>query len=84
MFSFLDTEVDWSAVEGGGNGRNGPYTIFPLRNRRGPFGDSEIIVDMPRQSFMEIYATAKMEGLDTLDLREQTRQRTPGGPKPGF
>lgn len=84
MLSFLDTEVDWSSVEGGGSGRNGAYTLFPLKNRRGPFGESEIIIDMSRQAFMEMYAKAKMDGLDTLDLREQTRQRAPGGPKTGF
>ena len=77
MFSFIDTEVDWSSVDGAGNGRNGPYTSLPLRNRRGPFGDDEVIIDV----FMELYSKAKLDGLEALDLREKTRRRAPGGPK---
>lgn len=81
MFTFIDTEVDWSSVDGAGNGRNGPYTSLPLRNRRAPFGDDEVIIDMSRDVFMELYSKAKLDGLDTLDLREKTRRRAPEGPK---
>jgi hypothetical protein len=77
MLIFLDTNVDWSGVTGDANGKNGSMTKMPLLYGAGPFGESEVLFDMPRAAFMELYNRAKMEGLDELDLRDWTRRRDP-------
>ncbi|MBI1214438.1 MAG: hypothetical protein GC185_01305 [Alphaproteobacteria bacterium] len=73
---FKDTEVDWGETRGE-KGRNGPMTRLTFVNRYGPFDDDEIIFDLARPAFMELYNKAKMEGREELDLRELTRRRDP-------
>ncbi|MEZ0224460.1 MAG: hypothetical protein ACAH83_07905 [Alphaproteobacteria bacterium] len=82
MFFVMDTNINWSGVEGDDNGRNGKMTKIPLRFGKGPFGENEIIIDMPRPAFMELYNKAKLDGLDELDLRDWTRRRDPDHHKP--
>lgn len=82
MFFVTDTNIDWSGVTGDDNGLNGKLTKLPLRYGKGPFGETEIIIDMPRPAFMEIYNKAKLDGLDELDLRDWTRRRDPDNNKP--
>jgi hypothetical protein len=82
MCFVTDTNIDWSHVEGATNGRNGMYTQLRLRYGKGPFGETDIIIDMPRAAFMELYNKAKMEGAEELDLRDWTRRRDPDGHKP--
>ncbi len=81
MFFVKDTNIDWKGVAGE-EGRNGKMTTLPLRFGKGPFGETTIQFDMPRPSFMELYNKTKLDGLDTLDLREWTRRRDPDGLKP--
>lgn len=69
--------IDWKSVEGPTNGKNGPYTKLKLRFGESPFGGREIMFDMPRPKFMELYNLAKMNGQEDLDLREWTRRRDP-------
>jgi len=76
MCVFDDTEVDWNSVRGP-DGKNGPMTKLEFTSRYGPFDDDEIIFDLPRPVFMELYNKAKMEGKTQLDLRELTRRRDP-------
>jgi hypothetical protein len=82
MYFVTDTNIDWSGVDGEANGKNGMLTKFPLRYGKGPFGETELIVDIPRAAFMELYNKAKMDGLDELDIRDWTRRRDPDGHKP--
>ncbi|TAL35528.1 MAG: hypothetical protein EPN97_07055 [Alphaproteobacteria bacterium] len=82
MFFVMDTNIDWSGVTGDDNGLNGKMTKLPLRYGKGPFGETEVIIDMPRPAFMEIYNKAKLDGLDELDLRDWTRRRDPDKNKP--
>lgn len=81
MHIFLDTQIDWAAVTGE-EGRNGKITKLPLLHGKGPFGEKEMIIDMPRAAFMEVYSKAKMEGQTELDLRDWTRRRDPDGHRP--
>ncbi len=81
MHIFTDTQIDWSTVTGE-DGRNGKLTKLPFISGRGPFGEKEMIIDMPRAAFMEVYSKAKMEGKAELDLRDWTRRRDPDGSKP--
>lgn len=81
MHIFIDSQIDWAAVTGE-EGRNGKITKLPLLHGKGPFGEKEMIIDMPRAAFMEVYGKAKMEGSAELDLREWTRRRDPDGHKP--
>lgn len=81
MHIFVDSQIDWSAVTGE-EGRNGKITKLPLLHGKGPFGEKEMIIDMPRAAFMEVYGKAKMEGSAELDLRDWTRRRDPDGHKP--
>jgi hypothetical protein len=76
MFTFKDTDVNWSGVDGE-DGRNGKLTRVPFNLLKGPFGGREIIFDLPRPAFMELYNKAKMDGAEELDLRELTRRRDP-------
>lgn len=80
MHIFADTQIDWAAVTGE-EGRNGKITKLPLLHGKGPFGEKEMIIDMPRAAFMEVYSKAKMEGKAELDLRDWTRRRDPDGHK---
>jgi hypothetical protein len=82
MFFVTDTNINWAGVAGDDNGLNGKMTKLPLRYGKGPFGEAEIIIDMPRPAFMEIYNKAKLDGLDELDLRDWTRRRDPDNNKP--
>jgi hypothetical protein len=81
MHIFVDSQIDWAAVTGE-EGRNGKLTKLPLLHGKGPFGEKEMIIDMPRAAFMEVYGKAKMEGSAELDLRDWTRRRDPDGHKP--
>lgn len=81
MFIFDEEDVDWESVEGI-NGRNGKATKLTLDYGTGPFGEDEIIFDMPRPKFMELYNLAKMTGQAELDLREWTRRRDPDNSQP--
>lgn len=98
MFIFEEEQIDWESIEGI-NGKNGKATKFTLDWGDGPFGDDEIIFDMPRPKFMELYNLAKMNGEAELDLREWTRRIDPDntpppsglpkltgrtGPRPGY
>lgn len=97
MFIFDEEDVDWGSVEGI-DGRNGKSTRLTLDYGDGPFDEDEIIFDMPRPKFMELYNLAKMRGDKELDLREWTRRRDQDntqpppsmplqgrtGPKPGY
>jgi len=80
MFFVKDSNIYWNGVDGE-DGRNGKMTKIPLRSGKGPFGETSLIIDMPRATFMEIYNKAKLDGLAELDLREQTRRRDPDKPK---
>lgn len=73
---FHESEVDWSRVVGE-NGKNGQCTHLPLKNTKGPFDETKMIIDIPRIRFMELYNEAKMKGLTELDLREMTRRKDP-------
>lgn len=81
MFIFDEEDVDWESVEGF-TGKNGDSTKFTLDYGTGPFDDDEIIFDMPRPKFMELYNLAKMNGQPELDLREWTRRRDPDNNQP--
>lgn len=81
MFIFDEEDVDWASVEGF-TGRNGKATKLTLDYGTGPFHDDEIIFDMPRAKFMELYNLAKMSGQSELDLREWTRRRDPDNSQP--
>ncbi len=81
MFFIKDSNINWAGVAGE-EGRNGKMTTLPLRFGKGPFNETTIQFDMPRPSFMELYNKAKLDGLETLDLREWTRRRDPDGLKP--
>lgn len=81
MFIFDEEDVDWESVDGI-NGRNGKATKLTLSYGTGPFEDDEIIFDMPRAKFMELYNLAKMSGQEELDLREWTRRRDPDNSQP--
>lgn len=81
MFIFDEEDVDWETVEGI-NGKNGKSTKFTLDYGTGPFGEDEVIFDMPRPKFMELYNLAKMSGQSELDLREWTRRRDPDNSQP--
>lgn len=81
MHIFVDSQIDWAAVTGE-EGLNGKLTKLPLLHGKGPFGEKEMIIDMPRAAFMEVYSKAKMEGKVELDLRDWTRRRDPDGHKP--
>lgn len=95
MFIFDEEDVDWSSVKGI-DGRNGKSTKLTLDYGESPFDDDEIIFDMPRPKFMELYNLAKMNGDKELDLRDWTRRRDPdntqpppplkgrSGPQPGY
>jgi|GEM_PF-1439443 len=98
MFIFEEEQIDWETVEGI-NGKNGKATKFTLDWGDSPFGDDEVIFDMPRPKFMELYNLAKMNGEAELDLREWTRRIDPdntpppagvskltgrNGPQPGY
>lgn len=79
----LDEEdIDWKSVEGATNGRNGSYTKFKLVYGQSPFGGKEVMFDMPRPKFMELYNLAKMNGDQELDLRDWTRRRDPDNTPP--
>jgi hypothetical protein len=77
MFFVMDANIDWSRVAGEDDGLNGKMTTLPLRCGKGPFGETEIIIDMPRPAFMELYNKAKLEAVEELDLRDWTRRRDP-------
>ncbi|MCC7038667.1 MAG: hypothetical protein IT560_15370 [Alphaproteobacteria bacterium] len=77
MFFVSDDRIDWARVEGVEQGKNGKATKLALLYDKGPFGETSILIDMPRPAFMEIYNKAKMEGATELDLREWTRRRDP-------
>ena len=81
MFVFDEEDVDWTSVEGI-DGQNGKATQLTLSYGTGPFDDDEIIFDMPRPKFMELYNLAKMNGQPELDLREWTRRRDPDNSQP--
>ena len=81
MFFVKDTNINWAGVAGE-DGRNGKMTTLPLRYGKGPFGETTIQIDIPRPAFMELYNKAKLDGQDTLDLRDWTRRRDPDGHKP--
>lgn len=83
MFSFLDAQVNWAGAGGASNGVNGPYTRLPLREGVGPFGVTDILIDMPHTAFMELYNKAKMDGADNLDLRDLTRSGSPAKARRG-
>jgi hypothetical protein len=79
----LDEEdIDWKSVEGYTKGRNGSYTKFRLVRGQSPFGGKEVMFDMPRAKFMELYNLAKMNGDEELDLRDWTRRRDPDNTPP--
>lgn len=74
----LDEEdINWKSVTGHTDGRNGPYTKMTLLYGESPFGGREIMIDIPRARFMELYNLAKMNGQEELDLRDETRRRDP-------
>lgn len=78
----LDEEdINWKSVTGHSDGRNGPYTKMTLLYGESPFGGREIMVDIPRARFMELYNLAKMNGQEELDLRDETRRRDPDAGK---
>lgn len=77
MCFFDEEDIDWKTVEGATDGRNGPYTKFKLTYGSSPFGGKEVMFDMPRPKFMELYNLAKMKGEEELDLRDWTRRRDP-------
>jgi len=77
-----EEDIDWTSVEGPTNGQNGPYTKFKLVYGQSPFGGKEIMFDMPRPKFMELYNLAKMNGDSELDLRDWTRRRDPDNTPP--
>ncbi|HYD19709.1 MAG TPA: hypothetical protein VEF76_14655 [Patescibacteria group bacterium] len=81
MAIFTDSEIDWAKVDGF-DGKNGKATKLPLLIGKGPFGETTMVIDMPRAAFMEIYNKAKMEGKSSIDLRDWTRRRDPEGAKP--
>lgn len=72
-----EEDIDWGSIQGSTDGRNGPYTKLSLARGKGPFGGKEIMFDMPRPKFMELYNLAKMNGEEELDLRDWTRRRDP-------
>lgn len=80
MFFVKDSNINWNGVEGE-DGLNGKMTKIPLRFSKGPFGETTLLIDMPRAAFMEVYNKAKLEGLAELDLRDQTRRIDPDKPK---
>lgn len=75
-------DIDWKSVEGHTDGKNGPYTKFSLLYGQGPFGGKDVMFDMPRPKFMELYNLAKMNGYEKLDIREWTRRRDPDNTPP--
>lgn len=77
MFFVTDDRIDWAKVEGVEQAKNGKATKLALLYDKGPFGETGILIDMPRPVFMELYNKAKMEGATELDLREWTRRRDP-------
>lgn len=81
MFIFDEEDVDWESVEGI-DGRNGKATKLTMSYGTGPFDEDEVIFDMPRPKFMELYNLAKMNGQEELDLREWTRRRDPDNTQP--
>lgn len=83
MFFISDDRIDWAKVEGVDQAKNGKATKLALLYDKGPFGETSIMIDMPRPAFMELYNKAKMEGATELDLRDWTRRRDPDKtPKP--
>lgn len=82
MVFLKEADIDWSRTEGHADGRNGAYTKLLLKNGYGPFGSREILFDMPRPKFMELYNLAKIRGESELDLRDWTRRRDPDKTKP--
>jgi len=83
LFQFKESDVHWGGVVGQTDGKNGPYTSLPLKSKIGPFGEKEIIFDMKKQLFMELYLLAKKERRDVLNLEEETRYSPSGkSPKP--
>lgn len=81
-----EEDIDWTSVEGDPNGKNGSFTKFKLVYGQSPFGGKEVMFDMPRPKFMELYNLAKMNGETELDLRDWTRRRDPDNtpPPPSF
>ncbi|MFN7114504.1 MAG: hypothetical protein ACK4PK_09150 [Alphaproteobacteria bacterium] len=77
-----EEDIDWKSVDGDANGKNGPFTKFRLVYGQSPFGGKDVQFDMPRPKFMELYNLAKMQGDDTLDLRDWTRRRDPDNTPP--
>lgn len=78
MCVFDEDDIDWASIEGSTDGKNGPYTKFKLTyGHTSPFGGKEVMFDMPRPKFMELYNLAKMNGDEELDLRDWTRRRDP-------
>lgn len=77
MFFISDDRIDWAKVEGIEQGKNGKATKLALLWDKGPFGETSVLIDMPRPAFMELYNKAKMEGATELDLRDWTRRRDP-------
>ncbi|MBW7911108.1 MAG: hypothetical protein H3C49_07530 [Alphaproteobacteria bacterium] len=86
MCVFDEDAIDWSSVEGHTDGKNGAYTKLKLTyGHNSPFGGKEVMFDMPRPKFMELYNLAKMNGDEELDLRDWTRRRDPDRtPPPSF
>ncbi len=82
MFFVTDDRINWAKVEGVEQGKNGKATKLALLYDKGPFGETAILIDMPRPAFMELYNKAKMEGASELDLRDWTRRRDPDKTKP--
>lgn len=83
MFFITDDRIDWAKVEGVEQAKNGKATKLALLYDKGPFGETSVMIDMPRPAFMELYNKAKMEGATELDLRDWTRRRDPDKtPKP--
>lgn len=77
MFFISDDRIDWAKVEGVEQAKNGKATKLALLYDKGPFGETSVLIDMPRPAFMELYNKAKMEGATELDLRDWTRRRDP-------
>lgn len=80
LFTVRESGIDWGAVRAE-QGRNGPLTVFPLRDIKGPFGEDAVYVDISRAVFMRAYTDAKASGAPALDLLPQTKPKSPA-PRP--
>ncbi|MDD9900649.1 MAG: hypothetical protein OXT65_06695, partial [Alphaproteobacteria bacterium] len=83
-FMLKETDIDWASIQPVWTAERGQayinrqnasmnkMTHIPLKNGKSPFGNDNLLINMPQADFSAAYTTAKLENQNTLDLRPQT------------